>query len=181
MTTEEIQTLAAAYAEGRVQLRDPLWMTNFRLHHRAAAHYRAGRVFLAGDAAHIHSPAGAQGMNTGIQDAVNLGWKLAHTVRRLVRPSVLDTYETERAPIGRTVLRFTNRAFTVATSMNIAVRVARARLPPLALPVVLGPRHLRRYAFRTVSQLGIGYRRSPLSTDGRGGSVTHVEPRASSR
>ena len=65
-----------AYATMPVRLRDPVWMTNFRLHNRGAAHYRAGRVFLAGDAAHIHSPAGAQGMNTGIQDSVNLGWKL---------------------------------------------------------------------------------------------------------
>jgi hypothetical protein len=145
-------------------------MTNFRLHHRAARHYRAGRVFLAGDAAHIHSPAGAQGMNTGIQDAVNLGWKLAHSVRGVVAASVLDTYETERAPIGRTVLRFTDRAFKVSTSMNPVVRLARTKVAPLVLPVVLGPRRLRGYAFRTVAQLGIRYRGSPLSRDGPGRS-----------
>src|SRR6266508_6357317 len=80
--------------------------------------YRAGRVFLAGAAAHIPSPAGAQGMNTGIQDAVNLGWKLADTLRGGTDPALLDTYEAERAPIGKMVLRFTDRAFTIATSTN---------------------------------------------------------------
>jgi FAD binding domain len=102
-------------------------MTNFRLHHRAAPRYRAGRVFLAGDAAHIHSPAGAQGMHTGIQDAVNLAWRLAHTLRGQTDPAVLDTYEPERAPVGRMVLRFTDRAFPIATSSNGAVRFARVR------------------------------------------------------
>lgn len=94
----EVQAIADAYTGSRVRLRDPVWMTNFRLHNRGATHYRAGRVFLAGDAAHIHSPAGAQGMNTGIQDAANLGWKLAHTLRGLVDPAALDTYEAERSP-----------------------------------------------------------------------------------
>jgi hypothetical protein len=141
-------------------------MTNFRLHHRAATRYRAGRVFLAGDAAHIHSPAGAQGMNTGIQDAVNLAWKLAHTLRGVADPSVLDTYHTERAPVGAMVLRFTDRAFTIATSTNPLIRLARTRIPPALIPLVLKPQTIRGYAFRTVSQLGIRYRGSPLSLDG---------------
>jgi 2-polyprenyl-6-methoxyphenol hydroxylase-like FAD-dependent oxidoreductase len=70
----DLQGIADAFTSGRLRLRDPVWLTYFRLHHRHATRYRAGRVFLAGDAAHIHSPAGAQGMNTGIQDAWNLGW-----------------------------------------------------------------------------------------------------------
>jgi 2-polyprenyl-6-methoxyphenol hydroxylase-like FAD-dependent oxidoreductase len=165
---EEIQGLVNAYTGGRVRLHDPVWMTNFRLHHRAARHYRAGRVFLAGDAAHIHSPAGGQGMNTGIQDSVNLAWKLAHTLRGLARPALLDTYEAERVPIGRTVLRFTDRAFRVATSTKPLVRVARTRVAPLVLPLLLRPRRLRGYAFRTVSQLAVHYGGSPLSTNGPG-------------
>src|SRR5262249_571500 len=95
---DEVQTLANRHTTGAVRRRDPVWMTNFRLHHRVAAGYRSGRVFLAGDAAHIHSPAGAQGMNTGIQDAVNLAWKLAATIRGGANPYLLDTYESERAP-----------------------------------------------------------------------------------
>jgi 2-polyprenyl-6-methoxyphenol hydroxylase-like FAD-dependent oxidoreductase len=69
----DLQAIADAFTGGGLRLRDPVWLTYFGLHHRHAAHYRAGRVFLAGDAAHVHSPAGAQGMNTGIQDAWNLG------------------------------------------------------------------------------------------------------------
>jgi 2-polyprenyl-6-methoxyphenol hydroxylase-like FAD-dependent oxidoreductase len=166
ITLDEVQTLTDAYTGGAVQVRDPVWLTNFRLHHRAATRYRAGRVFLAGDAAHIHSPAGAQGMNTGIQDAVNLAWKLAHALRGVDDPALLDSYHTERAPVGRTVLRFTDRAFTVATSTNPVVRTLRTRLAPALIPLVLKPRALRAYGFRILAQLAIRYRHSPLSLDG---------------
>jgi 2-polyprenyl-6-methoxyphenol hydroxylase-like FAD-dependent oxidoreductase len=161
-----VQAIADAYTAGSVRLHDPVWMTNFRLHHRAATSYRAGRVFLAGDAAHIHSPAGAQGMNTGIQDAVNLAWKLAHSLHNEdSHPDLLDTYQQERAPIGRTVLRFTDRAFTVATATNPLVRLARTRLAPALIRLALRSRTGRAYAFRTVSQLRIRYRHSPLSVE----------------
>jgi len=162
---DEIQSLTDIYTAGTVRLRDPVWMTNFRLHHRAATHYRAGRLFIAGDAAHIHSPAGAQGMNTGIQDATNLGWKLAHTIRSRAGPALLDSYEPERAPIGRRVLRFTDRAFTAATTTNPMVRFARTRLAPALIPVALKAKAGRAYFIRTVSQLGINYRHSPLSVN----------------
>jgi 2-polyprenyl-6-methoxyphenol hydroxylase-like FAD-dependent oxidoreductase len=163
---DEVQSLVDAYTGGTVRLRDPVWMTNFRLHHRAAAHYRVGPVFLAGDAAHIHSPAGGQGMNTGIQDAVNLGWKLAHTLRGVSGQELLETYEPERAPVGQMVLRFTDRAFAIATSTNPVVRFARTRIAPALVPLALRARTGRAYAFRTVSELGIRYRHSPLSSDG---------------
>lgn len=163
---DEVQSLTDTYTHGSVRLRDPVWMTNFRLHHRAAAHYRVGPVFLAGDAAHLHSPAGGQGMNTGIQDAVNLGWKLAHTLHGLAGAELLETYEPERAPVGRMVLRFTDRAFTIATSSNPAVRFARTRIAPALVPLALKAKTGRAYLFRTVSELGIRYRRSPLSVNG---------------
>lgn len=172
---DEVQALADAYTGATVRLHDPVWMTNFQLHHRAAVHYRSGRVFLAGDAAHIHSPAGGQGMNTGIQDAVNLGWKLAHTLHG-ANPALLDTYEPERAPVGARVLRFTDRAFTVATSTNRVVRFARTRLAPALLPLAFRLRAGRAYAFRTISQLGIRYRRSRLSAAGRRPSRRGLRP-----
>jgi 2-polyprenyl-6-methoxyphenol hydroxylase-like FAD-dependent oxidoreductase len=162
---DEVQALADICTGGTVRLHDPVWMTNFRLHHRAATCYRAGRVFLAGDAAHVHSPVGAQGMNTGIQDAVNLGWKLAQALRGVTDPALLDTYESERAPIGKMVLRFTDRAFTIATSTNPVVRYARTRLGPAVIPLALKARTARASAFRTVAQLDIRYRHSPLSLD----------------
>ena len=161
----EVQQLADTYTSGAVRLHDAIWMTNFRLHHRAAAQYKAGRIFVAGDAAHIHSPAGAQGMNTGIQDAVNLGWKLAHTLHG-ANEALLDTYETERAPVGRWVLRFTDRAFKAATATSPPIRFARSHIVPTIIPLVLKPKLGRRYGFRAISQLSINYRRSPLSLDG---------------
>jgi 2-polyprenyl-6-methoxyphenol hydroxylase-like FAD-dependent oxidoreductase len=166
VTLDDVQALADAYTGGAVRLHDPVWMTNFRSHHRAAGRYRDGRVFLAGDAAHIHSPAGAQGMNTGIQDAVNLGWKLACALHGATDPALLDSYAAERAPIGRMVLRITDRAFRIATSTNPVVGFARTRLAPLLIPLVLKPKTFRGFAFRTVSQLAIRYRRSPLSVEG---------------
>lgn len=168
VTIEQVQTLCNTYTGGAVRLRNPVWMTNFRLHHRAAAQYRAGRMFLAGDAAHIHSPAGAQGMNTGIQDAANLAWKLAHTLTGRTDRSILDTYEPERAPIGRMVLRMSDRAFTIATATNPLARFARTHIAPAVIPLVLKAGKARGYLFRTVSQLGINYRRSPLSVNGPG-------------
>jgi 2-polyprenyl-6-methoxyphenol hydroxylase-like FAD-dependent oxidoreductase len=170
VTLEDVQTLADRYTNGVVRLRDPVWMTNFRLHHRAAAQYRAERIFLAGDAAHIHSPAGAQGMNTGIQDAVNLAWKLAHTLTGESPGSILDTYAAERAPIGRTVLRMSDRAFTIAASTNPIVRFARGRVAPTILPVAAKIAGGRGAIFRTVSQLNISYARSQLSATGPGGA-----------
>jgi 2-polyprenyl-6-methoxyphenol hydroxylase-like FAD-dependent oxidoreductase len=166
ITLEEVQALADSHTAGLVRLRDPVWMANFRLHKRGATRYRADRVFLAGDAAHIHSPAGGQGMNTGIQDSLNLGWKLALAAHGRADPAILDTYETERAPVGRQVLRFTDRAFTIATSTNPLIRFGRTHVAPRLIPLALRFRRARAYGFRTVSELAIRYRTSPLSVDG---------------
>jgi 2-polyprenyl-6-methoxyphenol hydroxylase-like FAD-dependent oxidoreductase len=164
---QELQALADTFTGGRLRLRDPVWLTYFRLAHRHAACYRAGRVFLAGDAAHVHSPAGAQGMNTGIQDAWNLGWKLALITRGVAEEALLDSYDAERRPVGRFVVRFTDRAFAVATSTNPVLRTLRTRLVPAVLPLALRFGRGLAYGFRTVSQLGIGYRHSPAVQDGR--------------
>jgi 2-polyprenyl-6-methoxyphenol hydroxylase-like FAD-dependent oxidoreductase len=166
ITLEEVQALVDSHTDGRVRLRDPVWMANFRLHKRGATRYRAGRVFLAGDAAHIHSPAGGQGMNTGIQDSLNLGWKLALAVHGRADPAILDTYESERGPVGRQVLRFTDRAFLFATSTNPLIQFVRTHVVPRIVPLAVRFRRLRAYGFRTVSELAIRYRNSPLSVDG---------------
>ncbi|WP_328361702.1 FAD-dependent monooxygenase [Streptomyces sp. NBC_00445] len=161
-----LQKITDEYTSDRLVLRDPVWMTDFRLHNRGAAHHRSGPFFLAGDAAHIHSPAGAQGMNTGIQDALNLGWKLALVCSGRAPTELLDTYEIERAPVGRSVLRFTDRAFTIGTSRNPLIRLARTRLAPRLAPLALRATGPRGRVFRTVSELGIHYRRSPASSAG---------------
>jgi 2-polyprenyl-6-methoxyphenol hydroxylase-like FAD-dependent oxidoreductase len=125
---EEFQALADTFTGGTLRLRDPVWRTYFGLQHHHATRYQAGRIFLAGDAAHIHSPAGAQGMNTGIQDAWNLGWKLALVGRGVAEEALLDTYDAERRPVGGLVVRFTDRAFSAATSTSPLVRTLRTQL-----------------------------------------------------
>jgi hypothetical protein len=124
-------------------------------------------VFLAGDAAHLHSPAGAQGMNTGIQDAWNLGWKLALVSRGIADQALLDTYDAERRPVGALVVRSTDRAFSVATSTNPLLRALRTRLVPWVLPWALRLDRAVAAGFRTVAQLNVGYRHSPAVQEGR--------------
>jgi len=164
----ELQVLADEFTGGAVRLRDPVWLSDFRLRHRLAARYRAGRVFLAGDAAHAHSPAGGQGMNAGIQDAWNLGWKLALVAREEARPELLDSYETERRPVGRALLRFTDRLFSIATSTRLPVRLARLHVAPRVAPLVGRlPAPVRAAGFRRVAELDVSYRRSPAVEDRR--------------
>jgi 2-polyprenyl-6-methoxyphenol hydroxylase-like FAD-dependent oxidoreductase len=115
-TLEQIQALADDRMAGRVQVRNPRWLTYFEVHHAQVPRYRLGRVLLAGDAAHIHSPAGAQGMNTGIQDAANLAWKLALVAQGRAGAELLDTYDDERHPIGAEVVRTTTMMTNVGTA-----------------------------------------------------------------
>jgi 2-polyprenyl-6-methoxyphenol hydroxylase-like FAD-dependent oxidoreductase len=165
-TLADLQGIAEAFTGGRLRLRDPVWLTYFRLHHRHAARYRADRVFLAGDAAHVHSPAGAQGMNTGIQEASNLGWKLALVAKGIADEALLESYETERQPIGGFVLRFTDRAARIATSERRTLRLLRTELVPRLAPLVLRSSRARAYGFRTLAQLRIHYRNSPAVQEG---------------
>ncbi len=159
----ELQRLVDSFAAGRIRLRDPAWLTRFRLHARQADRYRRGRVFIAGDAAHVHSPAGAQGMNTGIQDAWNLAWKLALVATAVADDELLDTYDHERRPVGRSVVRFTDRAFTIATANRWSMRIVRARVAPRLIPLLarFGPGRAR--LFRILGELDLSYRNSPLA------------------
>jgi 2-polyprenyl-6-methoxyphenol hydroxylase-like FAD-dependent oxidoreductase len=101
------EEIATALARDGLTLDSVRWASRFTDATRQAAHYRAGRVFLAGDAAHIHSPAGGQGLNLGLQDAFNLGWKMAEVIRGESEDSLLDTYEAERHPVAARVLQST--------------------------------------------------------------------------
>jgi hypothetical protein len=169
LTLGELQAVVDGATEGTVRLRDPAWLSHFRLHHRQATQYRAGRAFLAGDAAHIHSPVGAQGMNTGVQDAWNLGWKLALVARGAADAGLLDTYEAERWPVGNALLRYTDRifgVFTRAMSSHALMAWVRRSVMGRVLPRVLRGERLRTFAFRFVSELGIRYRASPAVSEG---------------
>jgi 2-polyprenyl-6-methoxyphenol hydroxylase-like FAD-dependent oxidoreductase len=146
------------------------WFSTYRVHHRVGDRFRKGRAFLLGDAGHIHSPVGGQGMNTGIGDAVNLAWKLAAVVRRQAHESVLDSYELERIAFARRLVATTDRAFTAVTSEGLIARTLRLQLVPRLLQPLVAMKTIRRYMFRTVSQTLINYRESPLS-EGHAGAV----------
>ena len=146
------------------------WFSTYRVHHRVADHFRQGRAFLAGDAAHIHSPVGGQGMNTGIGDAANLAWKLAAVLRGRAPAAILDSYEPERIAFARRLVATTDRAFTSVTSSGAVTRRLRLNVVPRLLPLLLRSAALRRLMFRTVSQTAVNYRGSSLSA-GRVGPV----------
>ena len=146
------------------------WFSTYRVHHRVADHFRQGRAFLLGDAAHVHSPVGGQGMNTGIGDAANLAWKLAAVVHGRADGSLLDSYEPERIAFARRLVATTDRAFTGITNFGFVARLVRLHIAPLVLPVLVRFAAVRRFMFRTVSQTGVQYRESSLS-EGRAGAV----------
>jgi len=139
------------------------WFSTYRIHHRAAQLFRDRRCFLLGDAAHIHSPVGAQGMNTGLQDAYNLAWKLALVVKGRAAPDLLATYEEERVPVARRLLATTDRAFRLVVSDNWLAGLLRTKVLARIAAFALGRERVQRFAFRVVSQTGINYRKSSLS------------------
>jgi 2-polyprenyl-6-methoxyphenol hydroxylase-like FAD-dependent oxidoreductase len=139
------------------------WFSTYRVHHRVAGKFQAGRAFLVGDAGHIHSPVGGQGMNTGIGDAVNLGWKLAHVLEHRGNKSLLETYEPERIGFARSLIATTDRAFTGLVGEGFLGELTRKVLAPLLFGVVTRFNAGRHAIFRTVSQMRIHYPDSPLS------------------
>jgi 2-polyprenyl-6-methoxyphenol hydroxylase-like FAD-dependent oxidoreductase len=146
------------------------WFSSYRVHHRVADRFRAGRAFLLGDAGHIHSPAGGQGMNTGIGDAVNLSWKLAQVIQRRAAPDLLSTYEDERIGFARSLVATTDRAFTGIVAGGLAGEFARRVFAPLVISVATRTASTQHAFFRLVSQTRIHYEGSPLS-EGRAGQV----------
>ncbi|WP_175695590.1 FAD-dependent monooxygenase [Burkholderia ambifaria] len=152
---------------------DLAWSSYFRLHSRMVARLRHGRVFFAGDAAHVHSPAGAQGMNTGMQEVFNLGWKLARVLGGGTPERLLDTYHAERHPIERDVLRQTGLVTQIVEADHGAMKLLRDHVVPLL--ATFGP--VRDAVRRTVSELGVQYRKSPLTLE----RVLDGGPRAGER
>lgn len=146
-----------------LMFRECSWYSTYRIHHRRAARFRDGSCFLLGDAAHIHSPVGAQGMNTGLQDAYNLAWKLSLVASGRAGDALLDSYEAERLPVAERLLSTTDRAFSLIVSDGWLGKFFRTRVLARVLAFAMGREGARRLAFRTISQTGIRYARSPLS------------------
>jgi 2-polyprenyl-6-methoxyphenol hydroxylase-like FAD-dependent oxidoreductase len=154
----------------KVDVRKVNWFSTYHVHHRVTEHFRKGRAFLLGDAAHIHSPAGGQGMNTGIGDAINLAWKLAAVVAGRAPDSLLDSYEAERIGFARRLVATTDRVFTFVTSDGWIAGIMRTRVAPLLIPMATAFGPVREFMFRTVSQITLSYRGGPLSR----GTAGHV-------
>ena len=157
----ELQVLVDRLTGGSLRLHAPVWSAHVRLRRGQAAQYRRGRILLAGDAAHLHSPAGAQGMNTGIQDACNLAWKLALVVRGAASEELLDSYQAERWPVARRTRQLTDLAFLAEAADHVSLRWLRQHATPRMLPLVDG-RSIPKVAFRLVGGLATRYRRSPV-------------------
>lgn len=160
-TLEELQLLVNTRGPAEVTLSDPYWLAGFRIHERMVESYRHGRVLLAGDAAHIHSPAGGQGMNTGIQDAFNLAWKLGLVQRGEAADALLDSYSAERHAVGQKVLKNAEVMTRAATLRHPVAQYLRNKLAAFLTSQEI-------VQHRMTAQLGeldINYRKSPLSQE----------------
>jgi 2-polyprenyl-6-methoxyphenol hydroxylase-like FAD-dependent oxidoreductase len=167
VTLEEVQTLTNRRGPKDTRLSDPVWMSRFHISHRKVRDYRKLRVFLAGDAAHIHSPAGGQGMNTGIQDAFNLAWKLALVVRGRAPAQLLGSYQLEREPVARGVVNLTDRLTRMATVRNSFAQSVRDFL----LPVVSGIGLVGDKIAEHLCELDVNYHSSPIVENYGGGRL----------
>lgn len=173
---EDVIEVIAERAPDAIRAESAIWLSFFRIHRRLADSMRYGPCFLVGDAAHVHSPAGGQGMNTGIQDAHNLGWKLAYAVRGIARSEILDSYQPERHPIARGILRSTTAATRIATLRPPVLRALRNRGASLVGKTSLPDRILP----PLVAETAVHYRGGPI-TDGTSLRLRTRKPRAGDR
>src|SRR5262249_18849076 len=177
VTFEQVVPSVRSELGATLQFKSCAWFSTYRIHHRAAARFRVGRCFVLGDAAHIHSPVGAQGMNTGLQDAYNLAWKLALVVGKQADESLLDSYHGERWPIAQRLLHTTDRGFRLIVSDNWLAGLMRTEVLARVAAFAMSRKGVQRTAFRTVSQTGIHYRDSELSA----GKLPEDAPEAGDR
>jgi 2-polyprenyl-6-methoxyphenol hydroxylase-like FAD-dependent oxidoreductase len=160
---EEIEARVKAEAELELDIRDVEWFSTYKVHARHVGRFSEGRCFLAGDAAHVHSPAGAQGMNTGIQDAYNLAWKMALVLKGAAGERLLDTYDEERLENAKNLLRTTDRMFQLAAGPEWFLSFVRTNLFPAVAGYLFSLDSVKRFVFPLVSQIGINYRHGSLS------------------
>ncbi len=170
---DELQRIYDQRSHIPARFHDMTWSSWFRINSRMVKQLRVGRLLLAGDSAHIHSPSGAQGMNTGIQDAINLAWKLALVQEGKAPVSLLDTYEKDRLPVMRNLLRNTEDLTAIIGSENPVVRSAVNHLAPYIGGLAL----MQESSTTRLSQLGLGYRDSPLSANSAHGGTLRAGDR----
>ena len=155
---EHLKQIFAARGPKNARIGNPTWVSSFHVAHRKVDRYQVERVFLAGDAAHVDSPAGGQGMNTGIQDAHNLAWKLAMVLRGNAPESLVESYTAEREPVARSVVALTGNLTTVATLRHPVSQKIRNRL----IPILAGFEVLEHRMVERLAEVSINYRSSPI-------------------
>jgi len=160
---QEVSEQVNKDAELDLGFHDTNWYSTYRLHHKKIKTFSKGNIFFCGDAAHVHSPAGGQGMNTGLQDAYNLAWKLALVINGKAKENLLDTYHEERNPIAETLLKTTDRMFAFMSQNDTINFLMRMYLVPSVLPALMRIKSFRRMFFLLTSQTEINYEESSLS------------------
>jgi len=163
LTFEELEPEIQREAGATLRFEACSWFSTYRIHHRCAERFQDGRCFLLGDAAHVHSPMGGQGMNTGLQDAYNLAWKLALVVRGQAEPGLLESYGEERRQVAQRLLGTTDRAFMLLVSDHRVAGFFRTRVVARLAAFAMTKARARKLAFRTLSQTGVRYPQSRLS------------------
>ncbi|MFP5264156.1 MAG: FAD-dependent monooxygenase [Blastocatellia bacterium] len=160
---EEIERRVKEEAKLELDLHDVEWFSTYKVHTRHVGRFSAGKCFLAGDSAHIHSPAGAQGMNTGIQDGYNLAWKMALVSKRKLDEKLLETYNEERLENAKRLLQTTDRMFQFAAGSEWFLEFLRTNVLPSVAKYILSFDAVKKFIFPLVSQIGINYRHGSLS------------------
>lgn len=166
---EEISNYFGKKIHSGIELFHPQWFSVFRSHSRCAERFRDSQCFLIGDAAHVHSPVGAQGMNTGMNDAHNLAWKLAFVIRHTTSEKLLDSFESERRPLAMDIIRYTDLAYSLMTNNSLLVRLVRLRFVPLILTFLFSwfrkKQGIWNRIFLSISGIGIHYKNSFLAAN----------------
>jgi len=181
LSLEDIRKIVDSNPHHDITVKNPEWLSVFKIHSRLPDAFSRGRVILAGDAASVHSPVGGQGMNTGIQDSYNLAWKLALVVKGMAGPRLLDTYHEERYQIAKNLHKTTDRFFNLITHRSWLAGFFRTRIFPLNFKLLTGFRPLRERAFRRFSQIGVKYRFSSMSLEGTKSGFKRKAPNAGDR
>ncbi len=185
ITFEDIEKKFAERLRMKIKLYNPEWFSVAHAQQGYALSYQQNRCFLVGDAAHTFTPVGAQGMNTGIQDAYNLAWKLSFVIQGKAKSTLLNTYSDERQNIAKKLVRSTGRIYNLVTSQNSFTKTFRLHVLPYLmkwmLPLIEKQKSIRQFCFSAISEIGINYRDSPLSLNASFGNFPGNAPQPGDR
>lgn len=181
LSLEEVQKILDSSQNNKIKVKNVNWSSVFQIHSRIANEFRKGRVFLLGDAAHVHTPAGGQGMNTGIQDAYNLAWKLSLILKGNANAKLLDTYQEERYLIAVNLHKTTDRFFHWMINPHPIADFFRLNILPLLFRLIMGKKFFRKKIQRRASQIAIKYPHSSINKEGNSKKFCKNAPKVGDR